>query len=293
MHRSTVRLVLWALSGAVVLCLTYLVMVRLGTGQWLDDLGFEGRKSTRLAARRLMTWGVGAFTPAVSAVVGGCAVWLAMRRRGWMAALSVAAAILGTPLVARAMKDLLPRTDLGRDTFLSPANSYPSGHSAVAMVVALMAVTVAPPLWRPRVTGIASVAVVVHTVGMAGSGWHRPSDLAGGIALAVAVAGIASLPVLHSWRDPREVVGDQWFTRTGSVLGAALLAAVAPLPWYVPIRLLGTSSYGSFKAHLVVTLATCAAAAAVVTLHARLVDAADAAVVASPSGVAGSGLGEQ
>ncbi len=290
MDRGSRRLVAWSMLGAGTLVLTYLLMVRLGAGQWLDDVALDGRKSTRLAARRAVAAAVRLLTPAAVVVVTGWSVVVAARLRGVAAALAAGAATLATVALARVLKSGLPRDDRLVESFVGPENSYPSGHTAVAVTLALMAISVSPPRWRAAVTTAAVVAIGFHTVGMAGTGWHRPSDLVGGIGLAVMVSAIASLVVVRSWRGTVEDPPSQWFAdsrRAGIVVG---LAVAISLSWYVVIRLLGTSSYGSFKAHLVLTLATVGLAVGVVVAHSRLVDAADLGRVRRP--VLGSGRGE-
>jgi len=270
-------LVLWSAAGAVVLLVGYAMMVRLGAGQWVDDVAIEGRKSTRLAARRFSTGVMALATPAATVVVGAAIVGFGFVRRGRLAAVSCAVSILLGVAAARMLKDGLARTDLLQDSLLSQANSYPSGHTTAAAVLALMAVTVSSPAWRARVAAVSVAWLVGHTVGMAGSGWHRPSDLIGGMALAVLISALASLPVVSSWRGPPVARTRAWYRQQRPAAAVVAVAIFAPLIWYVPIRLLGTSSYGSFKVHLALALASCGAAALMVIVHARIVDAADVA----------------
>jgi membrane-associated phospholipid phosphatase len=62
--------------------------------------------------------------------------------------------------------------------------SWPSGHSCGAMALALCAVLVAPPVWRPLVAlagGLLAIAVGYSVVALV---WHFPSDAIGGFLLA-------------------------------------------------------------------------------------------------------------
>ena len=64
------------------------------------------------------------------------------------------------------------------------AASWPSGHATAAMMVALCAVLVAPPLLRPLVALLGSVLAVGVSYSILMLGWHFPSDVLGGFLVA-------------------------------------------------------------------------------------------------------------
>lgn len=300
----TVRLVLWSLVGLAVMFALYAVMVRWSSGQVLDDIAMEGRKATRLAPRRLASSIVEHLTPVALVLGGGGLVVLADRWRGRAAAVAVAVCLVASGALARVAKAELPRETLVSGSWVGPANTYPSGHSAVAASLALMAVAVCPAAWRARVAAAAAAALALHTVAIMGSGWHRPSDAVGGISLAVALCGIGGAVVVRRWRGAPQHERTGWFDRPRQVGIAVALALAVSLTWYVPLRLFsnGSSGESGFRSHVVLALASAAAAVVAVAVQARLCDQADAGrVVAGPADTTtrgsaaalGSGRGEE
>lgn len=183
------------LVGAALL---YVVAVRLAPGLGLDDVGFEGRKSIDLGARRWATTLVSVTVPIV-AVFGAVSVAvLSLRRGAWRLAFALLAGIAVTAASARWLKLVLPRDELFAPAFASPANSFPSGHVALLVAVAIAAVSASSPLVRGRVAAAATVLVVASSTAVLGSGWHRPSDVAAAVLFA---AGVLTLATVTAWRD--------------------------------------------------------------------------------------------
>lgn len=272
------RLLGWALLAVGVFVALYLLMVRWGIGQRIDDIAMEGRKATRLAPRRAASRVMEVLTP-VALVVGGSAMVLAAwRLRGRLSAAVIAAVLLLTGIGSRVAKARLPREDLLGDSFTGPANTYPSGHVAVATALVLLAVAVCPPWWRSRVAALGAGALSLHSVAMMGSGWHRPSDVVGGMALATAVGALGGLVVSRQWKGSPRPVGGGWFDRPSSVLVGCGLFLAAAACWYVPIRLLSTGSAGEsgFRSHVVLAVLSGAAAVVVTATHAHLLHRLDA-----------------
>jgi hypothetical protein len=90
---------------------------------------------------------------------------------------------------------LLVATDFGQR-----ANTFPSGHTATAIAVALALVVLSPPALRGFVAILAGsyswiVAADVQTVG-----WHRPSDAIGASLLAFATIALAAALLARSRR---------------------------------------------------------------------------------------------
>jgi hypothetical protein len=273
-------LVLWGVLGGAVLVGTYLVMVRHGVGQRLDFSAFEGRKWTLLWARRRSTVAVRLLTPVTVVVVVSACTVVALRSRGVAAAVATALSVPAAALLAMTFKASLPRDDLLSGSWVTSANTYPSGHTAAIVTTALVAVSVSPPRWRPMTAGVAVLGVAAHTVGMSGTGWHRPSDLIGGIGLGVLIAGWSALAV--TWRGVGPTVGASvlpagraWYRDPRTAAMAVGLAAGVGLMWSVALRLLGAPSYGRFAAHLAALVGTVAAVSAAVVVHANLLDGVD------------------
>lgn len=271
------RLLVWALAGLVVLIAVYWVAVRLQFGQRVDFSAFEGRKWTALWARRRVARVVLVLTPLAVVAVTGWSVVIAARFRGWSAAVVVGAAPAAVIPIARVLKDALPREELLDGSWISATNGYPSGHAAALTAAALGAVTVSPPHLRPRVAVVAVAASAGHMLAMFGSGWHRPSDLVGGLGLAVLVSALAAWVAAPRWSSRPEAVPVPWYTRTDAV-GACLAAVGAvSLSWLVLIRLAGSPNYGSFALHALLAVCATGMVAASVVIHSVLVTAADVA----------------
>jgi hypothetical protein len=180
----------------------YGIAVRTEVGQHADEAALAGGQSApqraQSGASRLLRFiSVGSLGAAVIAL--GALAWL--WRRPWLIALP--AAIVGISVLATEAFKLviLNRPDLWPSAL--EGNSYPSGHTAIAISLGLSAVLIAPPRLRGIVaTGAAlfagGVGILVVT-----ADWHRPSDPLGSYALTLAVtAGIVAM--LHAW-GPGEV----------------------------------------------------------------------------------------
>lgn len=272
------RLLGWSLVGCAVFAGLYLLMVRLSLGQVLDDIAMEGRKATRLAPRRFASSVLSTATPAALVIGGGALVVLAHRWRSLAAAVAVSLTLVGAGAAARIGKAALPRENQLSASWVGPDNTYPSGHTAVATALVLMAVTVCVPACRGRAAAGGAVVLALHTIAMMGTGWHRPSDVVGGMAVAVALSGVAALPVVRGWRGATQQVASAWFDRWRSVAIVVTVAIVAALVWYLPLRLLSPVSSGEtgFRSHLVLSLMSATAAVVVTAVQAHLAHACDA-----------------
>lgn len=91
--------------------------------------------------------------------------------------------ILGANLMTQVFKSYLihrPYMGIGFDL----PNSFPSGHTTVLMSLALAHVVVLPRRARTVTALVISLVVSVAIISIVMLGWHRPSDVAGGILVA-------------------------------------------------------------------------------------------------------------
>jgi membrane-associated phospholipid phosphatase len=134
-----------------------------------------------------------AFAPAdsISALVlAGVAAAILLRRRRpwrvavtWVGAVGVGLAVEGTgKLLVPQIQFSPPSTTLG----ITLHNTYPSGHSMRAVIVAAMVTA----LW-PRARSLAIAWVVYITAVLELGGLHVPSDIAGGLLVGGAIACVA------------------------------------------------------------------------------------------------------
>ncbi len=95
-----------------------------------------------------------------------------------------------TPVAASLLKAWLDRPSYGVGDML---NSLPSGHVAAVAGLAAAAWFVAEPAWRAACAVVGAGAVTATGLATITLQWHRPSDVAAAIALAIAVAAVGAV----------------------------------------------------------------------------------------------------
>jgi len=185
-----IRLWCFAVVCGMLLVALYVVAVRTHWGQTVDDAALDGRttRATVLAAtdRVLNTISI------ASLALGSAAIVLvAFARRRPHLAVTAAAVILGSNVTTQFLKKvLLERPDLpGPPDPLGVLNSFPSGHSTVAMSLAVGLVIVVPARARPLAALGGLVYATLVGAGTVTAGWHRPSDVAAAYLLVMVWAG--------------------------------------------------------------------------------------------------------
>ena len=180
------------MACVVVLAVLYLLAVRTEWGQRVDNAAIRGRtidSAVQHAVRSALdTVSVGSAALATGALMVG-----ALLRRRLRLAIGIAILVLGANVTTQLLKDTLTRPDLlGSDALRPSVATFPSGHSTVAMSLALALVLVVPARWRVPV-GVAGIAyaVVVGAATLTGA-WHRPSDVLGAYLVTLAWAAAVS-----------------------------------------------------------------------------------------------------
>lgn len=178
--------------GAGSVAALYVVFVRTRTGQRFDQAALlridADPERTREIVGLLSDLTIGV----IIAVLAVCMVVSLLRGR---LAYAIAAAVLvaGANVTTQLLKHgLLTRPDLGYYT----NNSLPSGHTTVAVSLALALLLVAPRFSRGLLVLAGSVAATVVGVGVVVTGWHRPSDVLASVGVCLAWAGLVSLWLL-------------------------------------------------------------------------------------------------
>lgn len=212
--------------AAAAVALLYLLSVRTTWGQRAEDRltgGLHGSPGSDLSAagwysdRVLGTIGVGSL-----ALASACLVAVALWRRRPHLAVAAGALILGANLTTQFLKANLGRPELTQAWWDDPG-SFPSGHATVAMSLTLAAILVAPVAMRPAVALGGGVYSLVVGVALVGLDWHRPADVLGAYAVALAWLGLMAA-ALAIWPD-RPARSRRRSARGARVLGAAALAA--------------------------------------------------------------------
>ncbi|MEE6271774.1 phosphatase PAP2 family protein [Georgenia sp. MJ206] len=276
---AALALAVCALSALGVLALWWL-FVTTAPGQRVEEIALEGSS----IGRWRLAEGTQAVLDVVSvpflALVTLAGVAAAALRRQWLLAVAVPLMVGGANVATQLLKyEILTRPDVGMDS--AHANSLPSGHTTVAASVAAVAVLVAPPRWRWLAAlagwgyaGGTGLATMVN-------GWHRASDVAAGLLVALAAAALALAVVGPSGpgRDhsPTAATTSLLLSAAG-VTGAVALVALA-LTWAGgdPVDAQGRGAlllaYGGACAGIIAV--TCAAAGALLRLGTTPDDSSD------------------
>jgi membrane-associated phospholipid phosphatase len=190
---------------AVAVGVTFVLFVCTVEGQLVDhevmalfDPAFVRASGEVPVPLRVPVAGLFVGTLVVVVVVG---LWRRVVRR--MVAAVVAMGV--TAGIAELLKEGLVRPDLAEE-LRRTGNSFPSGHvtAAAVSVFALLLVSDGVARWVVGVIGWVWVgAVGVSTLG---AGWHRPSDVVGGVLLAAAVY-MAATAVTNGRKLHNGVVG--------------------------------------------------------------------------------------
>lgn len=187
-------------AGVIGVVGLYVIFVRVPIGQRWDDRALLGGQLASLEARQAVTSALHGIriSTIILMVVLLLAVGLVRKQRA--VALVTVVAFGGAIASAEILKRVLPRRDLAPElnAYVDNGNidTYPSGHSTIAMAFALGVLIVTAPRYRTAVAGIGMLWVAAVTMATLAAGWHRPSDILGGMAIALVwMAAAAAMTV--------------------------------------------------------------------------------------------------
>jgi membrane-associated phospholipid phosphatase len=185
--RRAASLLIAAAGCAVAAVVVYLAVAFSATARWMDvaaDHGFIGlRRPSLVPVAQAVAHSVDPVPLILAALVlVGVAIWRGRLR----VAAAVPVILIGATAASQVLKPALalPRFSEWLGDGQITAASWPSGHSTAAMALALCAVLVASPRWRPAVAAIGAVFAVAIAYSLITLGWHWPSDVLGGFLLA-------------------------------------------------------------------------------------------------------------
>jgi membrane-associated phospholipid phosphatase len=249
-RRTATVLAVGAAVCALLAAVLFVVSVRTGTGQEVEEAVIRG--AVQLVARSDVS-----FTGRISAVnvvtVGlgaGVAVVVALVRRRPRLAAVVGVVALGSLVSVQLLKRVvLERPPLVPTDYAQGTNSFPSGHTSVGMVLAVMLLMVLPLRARPWtwvVVGLFGATFGVSTVLAA---YHRPSDVVAAhlVVLAWALAGTA---VLVAWRgssDPSDPPPRSVRRPLAVLVGLGGVAAAAAVVMTVVVVLLDPARVSAMR----------------------------------------------
>ncbi|WP_454118348.1 phosphatase PAP2 family protein [Microbacterium lacticum] len=171
-----------AAALVVLLAASYLFFVHGYMGQLIDEQARSGAELGRAgdAAARLLD-----AVPLLSAGMVVLAVLIGLLRRKSLATVVALGVVAAANLTSQLLKhQLLSRPDNGATGTWH--NSFPSGHTTVFVSGVFALFLVCAPRVRPYVATLGALASVVVGALLVASGWHRPSDVVGGV-LVVAI----------------------------------------------------------------------------------------------------------
>jgi membrane-associated phospholipid phosphatase len=186
-------------------------VVRVADARILHDFTLiEGARINSAADRLLYL-----LNPAQFIVWAVALVLFALARGRPRIALAIVVVLTLAPYSAELLKPLLavPHLSVGEDRPIGAA-SWPSGHATAATVLALSAVFVVPPRWRPLALTLAGAFMLLVGTALLIRAWHMPSDVLGGYLLgilwaALAVAGVRGSERRWPSRASRRGDGDE------------------------------------------------------------------------------------
>ena len=188
------RCVAASATAVASMAMLYLVAVRTLKGQIFERVAANGRSLQPLRVRGaawilLDTISAGSLA-AVLVVVVGVALWARRPRSARTAAVVVIGSVGSTELLKLV---ILTRPDLA---VVGDPNSFPSGHTTVAVSLVVACLFVVPPGRRGLVALVGTPYAIGIGIGTVIVGWHRPSDVLGAW-LMVGAWAFAALGVLH------------------------------------------------------------------------------------------------
>jgi membrane-associated phospholipid phosphatase len=248
--------------SVLVFTAVYVVFVRTGTGQRLDQVAIN-HVTQNEATREAVGTVLDAITRGLIVVVSAACVVIAAMRKRMALAVGALVEVAGANLTTEALKKVvLSRPDFG----YGATNTFPSGHTTVIMSLVLAVLLVAPRPTRWLVELAGSVAVAVIGVGTVVTSWHYPSDVIGGLLVPLiwGLGILIAISVVEPWQPSRPPRSHPLALLVGLGIAAYIFVAF------------GVRPDGSTK-DLVVVAATMSglaiAAALAVGVFARMLDA--------------------
>ncbi len=207
MSRRPLTLLALAVASAIGALGVWLAAFAVPAGQRLDSSALDAFTAAAQRPLRPSINGVSELAGPGPLIAGALVlVTIALLRRRWLMAAMVPAILLCANLVTQLLKPGLahPRiVELSGTEAPYPA-SWPSGHSTVAMSLALCAVLVVGPRLRPLAALVGAGYAVAVGYSLIAMGWHLPSDVLGGFlsASTFTLLGAAGLSVLEGPKAP-------------------------------------------------------------------------------------------
>lgn len=182
--RPLLSLLVAAVCGAAVVLMAR-GAVGTASGQRLDQLTLSGSRNHDGLLSRIAELAVETVSmPVIIALLALTAVIALLRRRPALL-MPLASLVLGANLTTQVIKHLLVSREVLGPGIEPTTNSFPSGHSTLAATTMIALVLVAGRA-RPLVAPLGLLWSGAAGIGTLVTGWHRPSDVIGAIAVSAA-----------------------------------------------------------------------------------------------------------
>ena len=177
-----------AAAGALLIA-TYVVFVQTATGQRIENAALRGADQVAGADVSTADSALAGITVSSLAAVSALLVLVALLRRNLPLAAAVSVLIVGSSVISQVLKRfVLPRPELVPVTGDYTQNSFPSGHTTIAMSVLFALLLVVPYRFRGVAVFVGAhyaVAIGAQTIT---AKWHRLSDTLGADLVALMMA---------------------------------------------------------------------------------------------------------
>jgi membrane-associated phospholipid phosphatase len=242
-------LLLIAASATVLVGVVYVLAVRSTWGQHLDRTAVAGRHV--LTPENIRAAGAlhRSIDVASLALLGGGIALIALLRGRRRLAFGAGIVIAGSLSTTEILKRVLDRPNLGVTDALRHAQSYPSGHTTIAMALAIGAIFVSPRRWRATVAVLGAGFASLVGCSVVATASHRPSDAIGAALVATAWAAAVAAALLRSDEDrPRPATTRlrlaPWMALGGIVLLGAAFVATSMTVVAIHYGRVGTIEFG-------------------------------------------------
>lgn len=180
--------------GLVVLVASYAGLVLTRTGQALENAALRGADQLDARSVAEADEGLHAITLVSLGVACALVALVGLLRRSWPLAVAAVGTVVAGQVVTQSLKRfVLPRPELVEASPGYTGNSFPSGHTTIALTVLAAALLVAT--WRAR--GVVLLVVAPWAVSIGAytltAKWHRFSDTLGAAGVTLVVASLAAL----------------------------------------------------------------------------------------------------
>jgi len=280
--RAAGALAAYGVAAAAAAVALGLAAIRTETGQRWDDAGRGGMWAydqpavVRGADRLLDTISVASL-----ALFGAAIVVVALLRGRPRLAAAAGVVLVGANVTTQVVKGSYERTDLVYGWWTEPG-AFPSGHTTVAMSLAMALMIVVPPAirWTAALGGCSYAAAV--GIAVIALDWHRPSEVVGAYLVVVAWTALVMAGLTLLGEDPDREPGPAG--RAATIVAGAVAVAFAGVFLVAAGRRLDLEQLvhdrTTFAAAATVCAAVCAALGAATT---ALVQRAAQASRAAPS----------